>query len=133
MDDFFKPKIIFQEIVQESQFMIDNKMHFMCNDTCRIIVGKDIDFLLGIMNSKLFFYAIKTYYGGGGLGEHAVRMKHTFFQQFHCIKVDPYIKELVNSIVTTGSLTKENEINTQIYKLYNLTPEEIDYIENREP
>jgi len=132
-DDFFKPKIIFQEIVQESQFMIDNKMHFMCNDTCRIIVGKDIDFLLGIMNSKLFFYAIKTYYGGGGLGEHAVRMKHTFFQQFHCIKVDPYIKELVNSIVTTGSLTKENEINTQIYKLYNLTPEEIDYIENREP
>lgn len=133
MDDFFKSKIIFQEIVQESQFMIDNKMHFMCNDTCRIIVGKDIDFLLGIMNSKLFFYAIKTYYGGGGLGEHAVRMKHTFFQQFHCIKVDPYIKELVNSIVTTGSLAKENEINTQIYKLYNLTPEEIDYIENREP
>ena len=133
MDDFFKPKIIFQEIVQESQFMIDNKMHFMCNDTCRIIVGKDIDFLLGIMNSKLFFYAIKTYYGGGGLGKHAVRMKHTFFQQFHCIKADPYIKKLVNSIVTTGSLTTENEINTQVYKLYNLTPEEIDYIENREP
>lgn len=132
-DDFLKPKIIFQEIVQESQFMIDNKMHFMCNDTCRIIVGKDIDFLLGIMNSKLFFYAIKTYYGGGGLGKHAVRMKHTFFQQFHCIKADSYIKKLVNSIVTTGSLTKENEINTQVYKLYNLTPEEIDYIENREP
>ena len=133
MDDFFKPKIIFQEIVQESQFMIDYKMHFMCNDTCRIIVGKDIDFLLGIMNSKLFFYAIKTYYGGGGLGEHAVRMKHTFFQQFHCIKADPYIKELVNSIVTTSNLTIENELNTQVYKLYNLTPEEIDYIENREP
>ncbi len=34
------------------------------------------------MNSSLFFYAVKTFYGGGAFGESGVRMKHTFFNQF---------------------------------------------------
>ena len=46
-EDFNRPKIIFQEIVQESQFYYDlNKYH--TNDTCRIITGKHLGFLLGI-------------------------------------------------------------------------------------
>ena len=59
MEDFNKPKIIFQEIVQSSQFMYDETIHFMCNDTGRIIVGSHLPFVLGILNSKLFFYAVK--------------------------------------------------------------------------
>jgi hypothetical protein len=40
----------------------------MCNDTGRIIVGKNINFIIGILNSKLFFYSVKHFYGGGVLG-----------------------------------------------------------------
>ena len=54
-EDFSKPKIVFQEIVQESQFFYDMDGRFICNDTCRIIVGKELSFLLGVLNSKLFF------------------------------------------------------------------------------
>ena len=77
-EDFNQPKILFQEIVQESQFMIDTDGTFFCNDTGRIIVGEGLYHLLGVLNSTLFFYAIKTFYGGGILGDHGVRMKHTF-------------------------------------------------------
>ena len=51
MDDFNQPKIIFQEIVQESQFILDFDKHFFCNDTGRIIVGEHLYHLLGILNS----------------------------------------------------------------------------------
>src|SRR5690606_26489856 len=80
MEDFFRPKIIFQEMVQEPSFIIDNEGIYMCLDTARIMTGEDLDVLLTVMNSKLFFYAVKTFYGGGGLGETGVRMKHTFFE-----------------------------------------------------
>ena len=82
IEDFSKQKIIFQEMVQEPSFILDEKGDYMCLDTARIIVGEELDLLLTIMNSKLFFYSIKTFYGGGGLGETGVRMKLTFFENF---------------------------------------------------
>lgn len=130
LDDFIKPKIIFQEIVQESQFAFDTDMHFMCNDTCRIIVGNNTNFLLGVLNSKLFFFAIKTYYGGGGLGEHAVRMKHTFFGNYPCIKTDEIVNRLVQSRISTNDNSIDVEIDKRIYELYHLSEEEIRFIEN---
>lgn len=127
-DDFFKPKIIFQEIVQESQFMIDFDKHFFCNDTCRIITGKAINYLVGIMNSKLFFFAVKHFYGGGGLGENGVRMKHTFFEKFCCIDEDRIITDSVESITKDNIKEVSNNIDLRVYELYGLTSEEIDYI-----
>ena len=118
LEDFDKPKIILQEIVQESQFMLDLDTHYMCNDTCRIIVGRNLEFLLRILNSELFFYSVKTFYGGGGLGDHGVRMKHTFFCNFPCI---PYVKELEEK-------SGQAEIESFIYGQYGLSTEEIKYI-----
>ena len=113
LDDFNSAKIIFQEIVQESQFCYDEFGKFMCNDTCRIITGEHLPFILHILNSKLFFYAVKTFYGGGGLGD-GIRMKHTFFLQFPCVAAD-YIPKGVT-------------IDQWIYEKYNLTSEEINTI-----
>ena len=129
-DDFFKQKIIFQEIVQESQFAFDTDTHFMCNDTCRIIVGNNINFLLGVLNSKLFFFAIKTYYGGGGLGEHAVRMKHTFFGNFPCVKTDDIVNRLVQNRLSTNDISLDVDIDKRIYELYHLSDQEIRFVEN---
>ena len=130
MDEFNKPKIIFQEIVQESQFMLDYDKGFFCNDTCRIITGKSLTFLAGILNSKLFFFAVKTFYGGGGLGDSGVRMKHTFFENFSCISEDVMINKLVLNISSHNVIEQSRLIDQRIYELYNLTDEEINYIEN---
>ena len=131
LEEFDKPKLIFQEMVQESQFMFDDSTNYMCNDTCRIITGKDIKYLLAIMNSKLFFYAIKRYYGGGALGDNGVRMKHTFFQKFHCVQPNKAIIDMVEKLIMReGDKRKiEKEIDKLVYQLYNLTPEEIAIIE----
>jgi len=130
-DDFFKPKIIFQEIVQESQFLLDTDKGFFCNDTGRIIVGQDIDFLIGMLNSKLFFFAVKHYYGGGVLGEHGIRMKHTFFGNFPCVARVEKIAELAALQSESYSEERQQEIDTIIYDCYNLTPEERLFIDSQ--
>ena len=127
--DFLKPKIIFQEIVQSSQFSYDSDIHYLCNDTCRIIVGNDLPFLLGVLNSKLFFYAVKQYYGGGVLGENGIRMKHTFFEKFPCIPFDKQIAELAIELSNNYTDALADILDKKIYLSYSLSGEEIDYIE----
>ena len=129
MDDFSKPKILFQEIVQEGEFMIDSKGEFFCNDTGRIITGKAIKFLLGVLNSKLFFFAIKYFYGGGLLGENGVRMKHTFFENFPCIEENAHIKQLVDTVTSENIKEVSKEIDHKVYELYGLTDDEINFVE----
>ena len=127
LEDFNKPKIIFQEIVQSSQFMYDETIHFMCNDTGRIIIGSHLPFILGILNSKLFFYAVKKFYGGGVLGEHGIRMKHTFFGNFPCL---PYSKQIEDAAkeLSIGKGTTD-QIDALIFSAYALSMEEISIIE----
>lgn len=99
MENFSKQKIIFQEIVQEPSFMFDSAGTFFCLDTGRIIIGNDIKYLIAILNSKLFFFAVKSYYGGGGLGEAGVRMKHTFFENFNCPLFDTEMKRQIEKLL----------------------------------
>ncbi len=130
IEDFCKPKIIFQEIVQESQFFLDYDKYYI-NDTCRIIVGQHLGFLLGVLNSDLFFFAVKTFYGGGVLGEHGIRMKHTFFGNFPCLQYRKDIEEYALELQKNPSKSLNDAINKVIYESYHLTKEEIAYIENQ--
>lgn len=98
-EEFGKEKILFQEMVQQSSFCYIEEEVF-CVDTARIITDERIKELLPILNSKLFFYSVKYFYGGGGLGETGVRMKHTFFENFPMIESIPKIIEVLGSKVT---------------------------------
>ena len=129
-EDFLKPKIIFQEIVQSSQFLYDNETHFMCNDTGRIIVGNHLPFILGILNSKLFFYAVKKFYGGGVLGEHGIRMKHTFFCNFPCLPYNEQIENEAKKLTEVFSDIVADRMDDYIFSSYFLTKEEICEIQN---
>ena len=124
-EDFNKPKIIFQEIVQSSQFLYDERTHYMCNDTGRIIVGKHLPFILGVLNSKIFFYAVKKFYGGGVLGEHGIRMKHTFFGNFPCLPYNRQIENISQQLSNQYDIDLANQLDDFIYSLYSLTKEEI--------
>jgi hypothetical protein len=105
-------------MVQESQFYFDSEGRFFCNDTCRIITGNHLSFLLLLLNSRLFFYSVKHFYGGGGLGESGVRMKHTFFQKFPCLTYD----ESLGLIIGTNDA---EAVEQAICKRYNLNDEEM--------
>ena len=130
-DDFSKQKIIFQEMVQGPAFCLDNDKHFICLDTGRIIVGEKLEYLLGLLNSKLFFFAIKHFYGGGGLGGSGVRMKHTFFQQFSAYipsqTEEEYFKKIAKDTI---SAEISADIDNFFYEKYALSTEEIDFIES---
>ena len=129
-EDFFKPKIIFQEIVQRGQFLYDADVHYMCNDTGRIIVGDHLLFILGILNSKVFFYAVKKFYGGGALGEHGIRMKHTFFGDFPCLPYNKRIEEIAKALSAQYTCSLANGLDKIIYSIYSFTKEEISEIES---
>ena len=130
-DDFNQPKIVFQEIVQESQFLLDANENFFCNDTGRIIVGKHLYHLLGILNSELFFFSVKHFYGGGVLGEHGIRMKHTFFENFPCLAFDERIESIAKKLQQFYSNTLSQNLNDYIMTLYQLTDEEKLYIKGK--
>jgi len=131
-NDFFKQKIIFQEMVLEPSFMFDCNGMFFCLDTARIITGQNIDYLISILNSKLFFFAVKYFYGGGGLGENGVRMKHTFFKYFSCPVLDnqnrytlvTLSKTAIEKYNTCDFQEVDDNINNFIYKLYNISETE---------
>jgi hypothetical protein len=126
MEDFYRQKIIFQEMVQESSFILDNEGIFFCLDTGRIITGEAIKHLIAVFNSKLFFFAVKHFYGGGGLGETGVRMKHTFFEKFHCPLFNTEIKKQIKNLLQA----KEYEaIDRLVYEIYGLEKSEVEFIE----
>ena len=128
-EDFNKPKIIFQEIVQSSQFMYDETTHYMCNDTGRIIVGSHLPFVLGVLNSKLFFYAVKKFYGGGVLGEHGIRMKHTFFGNFPCLPYNQQIEDVAKELSNNNSANVVDKTDELVFSAYSLSREEIAIIQ----
>ena len=129
IDEFKKEKIMYQEMVQYSSFMFDKDKNFFCLDTGRIITGKNLKYLLSVFNSKLFFYSIKTFYGGGGLGENGVRMKHTFFENFSLKDiVDKYTFEiLVDYIIHLKENSKYYE-NTDLFSADKLFERVIDFM-----
>lgn len=117
--------------MQSSQFLYDEKIHYMCSDTGRIIVGKHLPFILGILNSSIFFYAVKKYYGGGVLGEHGIRMKHTFFGKFPCLPYNEEIENIAKELSIQYNSDLANRLEHIINSIYSFTKDEI-YVIRRE-
>ncbi len=71
MEDFFKPKIVYQELTQGSSFAIDLAGEFFVSNTAYLITGEHLPFLLHMLNSKFIEWAYRTFYGtsigGNGL------------------------------------------------------------------
>ncbi len=146
--NFEKEKIVYGEIVQEPRFYLDNGEcqlgYFYAEATSFILTGEHLRYLLGMLHSKLITFAFKTFYAGGGLGESGYRYKKAFIERLPIPKITPQNQELARKI-TDGAeqilQTKEKdpkantqrlekEIDALVYRLYNLTDEEIKIIED---
>ncbi|GAA7631858.1 hypothetical protein HpMMM31_10510 [Helicobacter pylori] len=148
LEDFEKEKIVYGEIVQEPRFYLDNGEcqlgYFYAEATSFILTGEHLRYLLGMLHSKLITFAFKTFYAGGGLGESGYRYKKAFIERLPIPKITPQTKELARKITDcveailsikakdpkANTQRLEKEIDALVYRLYNLTDEEIKIIEN---
>jgi type II restriction/modification system DNA methylase subunit YeeA len=147
--EFEKEKIVWQEIVREPSFAYDNTGIYV-EATGFLMTGKNLKYLLGLLNSKPVAFFFKTFYAGGGLGEDGYRYKKAFLEQLPIPPLTPQTQPLADQIVQKVqeilTLTQspdfetsqekqqkvkelEREIDQLVYKLYGLTEEEIEVIE----
>ncbi|OOP97584.1 restriction endonuclease [Helicobacter pylori] len=146
--DFEKEKIVYGEIVQEPRFYLDNGEcelgFFYAEATSFILTGEHLRYLLGMLHSKLITFAFKTFYAGGGLGESGYRYKKAFIERLPIPQITEKNQELADKITDgakqilvlkekdpkANTQGLEKEIDALVYRLYNLTDEEIKIIED---
>ena len=136
-DDFYKQKIIYPETTQGAYFYLDENQYFI-DKTCFMITGNNLKFLLGNLSSSLFEFAYKHIYSSIELGKSAYQYnKHALIllpiaNPTH-ISLDD--KENIDKLVELLLKSNEKEkyliaLDKEIYKLYNISKEEIEFIDS---
>ncbi|MFZ8861383.1 MAG: Eco57I restriction-modification methylase domain-containing protein [Thermocrinis sp.] len=145
--EFEKEKIVWQEMSLEPSFAYDD-IKFYTLQTAYIMTGKNLKFLLGVLNSKISKWYMQNL--AYSLSEGAQRWIRQYVEQLPIPPITPQNQPLADQIVQKVnhilSLTQspdyeinkekqekvkvlEKEIDQLVYKLYGLTEEEIKIIE----
>jgi len=126
MDDFSKQKIVYREISEEMDACIINEEVYV-NNKCYIITGEHLEYLICVLNSKLFNRIIlQSANQTGGKGRDFLEKIHVPYRD-NDILADLYRDLLTTPLPERFDLLKK--IDAAVNKLYNLTNEEIDYID----
>ena len=137
--EFEKEKIVWPEIVRGPSFTFDDTGIY-CEKTTFIMTGENLKYLLGLLNSKPVSFFFKNYYAGGGLGKDGYMNQKAFLQNIPIPKISiehqkPFV-EIVDKILRTKAKNQnvdtaelERQIDELVYKLYNLTQDEIEIIQ----
>lgn len=80
LEEFEKEKIVFSEIVKEPQFYLDNEK-FYSEATGFLLTGKNLKYLLVLLNCKFITFVFKKFYMGTELGSEGLRYKKSFLEQ----------------------------------------------------
>lgn len=137
--DFESPKIIYPNMTKFLPFVIDLEDNFYHNDKSFHLLTERIFWLGAFLNSKLFRFCFQNNFPEllGGTRE----LRKVFFDKIPVKKVSgneelPF-KKLVTSILrikkqnpSTDTTDLENQIDQLVYKLYDLTEEEIKIVKN---
>ena len=127
MDDFSKQKIVYREISEEMDACIINEEVYV-NNKCYIITGEHLEYLICVLNSKLFNRIIlQSANQTGGKGRDFLEKIHVPYRDNDDILADLYRDLLTTPLPERFVLLKK--IDAAVNKLYNLTNEEIDYID----
>ena len=135
-EEFEKPKIVYPDIAQRTEFAFDDRSYFLGN-TLYLLPTEEM-WLLGLLNSKavFWFYTKTSTQIRGGF----VRFIAQYVSQIPIPNIDSsqkaLLKNLVNEILDakhtdpdTDVTALENEIDRVVYSLYDLTCEEIEIVE----
>lgn len=135
-DDFEKHKLIWKRIGSKLRFSYDESGTYTLDSTC-IATGKHLKYLVGVLNSKLIENELNRFAPKTGTGDLIISVQALSPLQIPIPTPEQETKmnELVDKIIAKkqkGENTQANEnlIDKMVYKLYNLTEEEIKIIEN---
>src|SRR5690606_37562734 len=124
MEDFDRQKIIYQELTQGSSFALDDKGEFMIANTAYILTGNFLKYLLNILNSKIVESAFMNYYSTQ-LGVNGIRW---LAQNIENLPIPKWQNTVLHHKIEKAKPT--DNINILVSELYNLTEEEVNYIED---
>jgi hypothetical protein len=134
-DRFEQPKILYQVFQVKPCFIYDTKGMF-CNNSMWFIPSND-KVLLGILNSKVGWWLISKYCTAI---QNGFQLIWKYFSQIPIangnVDVRQRIEALVDEILSTkeqnllaDTTALENKIDLEVYRLYNLSAQEIEVIE----
>ena len=118
IEDFYKQKIVYQELTQGSCFYLDKEAKFFVSNTGYLITGNDLEYLILFLNSKFVEFIFKSFYSVS-LGGSGIRWLAQCIENLPI----PFVKDS-----DYKKLKTEEEIEKYIYKKYDLSEEEINCI-----
>ena len=137
--EFEKEKIVYPNMTKYRPFLYDTE-RFYTNQKCYIMTGNTstLKYLIALLNSWLFDFAFKDYFPEllGGTRE----LSKVFFETIPLPKIpenaqQPFIT-LVDQILSAkqkdpnaDTSALERQIDKMVYKLYDLTPDNIAVVE----
>jgi type II restriction/modification system DNA methylase subunit YeeA len=135
--EFKKAKIIYPNMTSFLPFCYDED-GFFTNQKCFIITGESLKYLVSFLNSSVFKFAFKNKFPE--LMGNTYELSKIFFDKLPIPKISerqqkPFIK-LVDKILVNKKSGKdtsalERDIDKLVYKLYELTEDEIKIVEDR--
>jgi len=134
LEDFSKEKILWGELSDKPKFTLDQNGYF-AEATLFVMTGDNLKYILGILNSSLsnwYFNLIST---SSGMGTNRwKKYKIETFPIHNCNdSTRRLLSDLVEQILSTESdeikIELENHLNSVVYKIYELTTDEIKIIE----
>ncbi|MFP6339114.1 class I SAM-dependent DNA methyltransferase [Helicobacter pylori] len=144
LEDFEKEKIVYPETSQGAYFVYENSQIFLEKTAFMIISDAyNLKLLTALLNSKLITFYFKDFCGGCILGKSGYQYNKHALEKIPIPKITEKNQELARKITDCAerilkSKEKDPKANTQglekeidalVYRLYNLTDEEIKIIE----
>ena len=117
-EDFYKQKIVYQELTQGSCFYLDKDATFFVSNTGYLITGENLDYLILFLNSKFIEFIFKKFYSVS-LGGTGIRWLA------QCIENLPIPLCQDNNYL---KLQTEEEIENYIYETFDIDQEDINLI-----
>ncbi|RVY50180.1 class I SAM-dependent DNA methyltransferase [Helicobacter pylori] len=143
LEDFEKEKIVYPCIMAKEPCFVYEEKGFYAPAPANIITGDKIEikYLTALLNSKCIYFAMRKFYMGGGIeGE----LKTNNLEKIPIPQITEKNQELAQKITDyaeqilqakekdpkANTQRLEKEIDALVYRLYNLTDEEIKIIED---
>ncbi|EAK5260377.1 class I SAM-dependent DNA methyltransferase [Campylobacter jejuni] len=147
-EEFEKEKIVYPNMNKEFIAFFDNEF-FLLNQKCFILSHqsnnkKELLYLTALLNSNVNFYYFKQI--GAKLGASGYEMSKIFVEKLPIPKINSKNQKIADELINladeilkakeqdknANTQELENKINSLVYKLYNLTEEEIKTIEGKQ-
>jgi len=140
--EFEKEKIVWAETADKIKMSIVPAGIYL-SKTCFMLVGEDLKFIAGISNSKLIDWYVRQ--SIHKLGEKGIYASGYYMERLPIPPLTPQNQPIANQIITlvdqilstkeqnpeADTSQLEHQIDQLVYKLYDLTEEEIEIIERK--